>query len=586
MKKIKLLLLFILITVAGFAQQKKYIPYKVKSGENMRIIAKNLGISTRELLNLNPDVSRRPDAKTIIIIPNKNYGKQISETANSEIIKYHVNKKDTMFGIAKQFGITIEELMNANPELLSSGLKYGMTLLIPQKKDSKVKLESNYLIHTVVKDNTIYNLSKTYNVSQEDLLQLNPELKDGLKLGMQLKIKPLNDSIVDENNYQDDKGNNINSIKIQTLFNQGFMNDHVPFNKSLKVAFMLPYQLNKLNDSIKNSNFGKENSLLNIVSEFNLGANMAIDSLRQMGANIQVSYFDTENTISKMQKIISTTNFEDYNAVIGPLFFENALWLADHKNVPVFVPFYSKKQSSVSNINLIKTTPDTNFTTAYLFDYLQKKYNGQHIVLVSDNLPESEIKISEVLQKLNKFYPSQTISVVKPENGYIDDDSLSSKLIENKDNWVILVSNENITTAAAVNNLKVLVDKFKIILIALNKGSNFDTVENDYLAQLNFLFPTTDFLDTDNVRVKAFLEKYYVKNNTYPSKYAIRGFDVTFDTLMRILSYNDLEEGLEAGKSVRNASFFNYVKTPSGSFENDGVYLIQYDKNLNPILLN
>lgn len=583
MNKINLLLLIVFISFISFSQQKKYVSYKIKSGENIRTIAKEIGISTRDLLKLNPDVNRNPALGTMIIIPNKNFGKEFSESesfGNTATIKYHVNQKDTMYGISKQFGITVEELLNTNPNLLSNGLKYGMTLLIPQKKvTEQPKTDENYVLHNVEKGNTLYNLSKMYGVSQEDLIQLNPDLKDGLKLGMQLKIKPLNLSQLKTDN---EVVFNKNPIAVHA----GFLNEHINHNKQLNVAVMLPYQLNKLNDSIKKNDFGKENSLLNIVTEFNLGANIAIDSLKQMGANIEVSYFDSENSNYKLQRIITSTNFSDFDVVIGPLFFENAIWLSEHKNVPVFAPFYSKKQLSVSKTNLIETAPDTNLLADYLFAYLKQKYNGEQVVLISDNLPESESKLTNAFRKIKEFYPSQNISVIKPENGYINSELIASKLRQNKENWVILISDENVTAATAVNNLKMLVDRFKITLIALNKGSDFDTIENVYLAQLNFLFPTTDFLNETDTNVQKFLNKYNAKNNTYPSKYAIRGFDVTYDSLIRLLSYDDLDEGLEAGKSIRNASCFKYIKTGDGSYENEGIFLIQYDKNLNTILLN
>lgn len=53
---------------------------------------------------------------------------------------YKVKKKDTIYGIAKKFNITIEELQNANPGMKKSDyvLKKGDQLLIPFPTMSKV----------------------------------------------------------------------------------------------------------------------------------------------------------------------------------------------------------------------------------------------------------------------------------------------------------------------------------------------------------------------------------------------------------------------------------------------------------------
>ena len=52
---------------------------------------------------------------------------------------YTVKKKDTIFGIANSYGLTLPELMDANPDMKKEGymLKKGTTLFIPFAKDAK-----------------------------------------------------------------------------------------------------------------------------------------------------------------------------------------------------------------------------------------------------------------------------------------------------------------------------------------------------------------------------------------------------------------------------------------------------------------
>jgi len=195
MNKIKgsFLLLF-LVSIMAFAQQKKYVPYTVKQGESIKSIAKNYDISTRDLLKLNPDVDRKPNAGVVIIVPNESFGKQevgsVRSTANPKSDKYfyEVLPKETLFGISKKFNVSISEINAANPELIH-GLKSGMKLIVPNKVP--VQDNESFVLHTVVKDDTVFNLSKRYQVSQSDLFKLNLSLNDGLKLGMVLKIKPI-----------------------------------------------------------------------------------------------------------------------------------------------------------------------------------------------------------------------------------------------------------------------------------------------------------------------------------------------------------------------------------------------------------
>ena len=59
--------------------------------------------------------------------------------------RHKVEKSETVFGIAKKYGITIEELINANPDMKKQGyeLKYGDTINIPYAKDQSQQANAN-----------------------------------------------------------------------------------------------------------------------------------------------------------------------------------------------------------------------------------------------------------------------------------------------------------------------------------------------------------------------------------------------------------------------------------------------------------
>ena len=558
-----------------FAQQKKYVSYTVKKGETIKTIAKDYGLTTRDLLKLNPGVKRKPKENTVIIVPNKNYSKDIIKVQET-VLKddfYEVKPKETLYGISKKFGITVEDLIAENPSL-KHGLKEGMKIKIPKPKN--VEKTETYLTHTVVKDDTVYNLTKRYQVSVEELYKLNPALVQGLKLGMVLKIKPVSDLENDENTGNEEEM----PIDEDTVFHE-FINTH----KSINVVVMLPYKLNEVADSLVVNNFKKENSLLNIVTDIHMGIEMAIDSLSKKGAHINVNYFDTENSESKLKSIVNSTNFDDVDVVLGPLYFENAHWLAKQIDAPVIAPVFSKKQLSLSTSNLVKSAPEEDLLQNTLLDYLKEHYKGENIIVVNDGKTDSQSKLWKVVNILKSFDSVQEISVIKPEKGYIAKDKIASKLKSESKNWVILISEEALTTAATVNNLKVMDENFDITLIAFDKGKNFDKIDNNFLGELKFMFPTTEFLDNSSSEALRFYKKFQVKNNTIPSKYALRGFDVAYDVLARMATFDDLTEGLKAGKSTRISSVFDYDKKLFGSFENKGAFIIQYDKDLNSHIL-
>ena len=295
-----------------------------------------------------------------------------------------------------------------------------------------------------------------------------------------------------------------------------------------------------------------------------------------LSLRIKVKYLDTENSNYKLQYLVNTKDFKTTDIVIGPLFFDKAYWVAKHIKTPIIAPFFSKKQDSLSTNNLIKTSPNLEVYENKLLNYMKETYNGETIVVVNDEKPENQSKLWRIVNKIKAFDSIQNVAVIKPKDGFIDSEIFTQKLDTLSKNWVFIISNERVTTAAAVNNLKTYVEDVDIRLFALNKGANFNNIENRFLGKLNFVFPTSEFVDINNENVIRFNDIYKSKNYALPTKYAIQGFDVTYDALIRVASSESFEDELNMGTSSRLSRIFNYNE----KLENTGVFLIQYTKDL------
>ncbi|MFB0937749.1 MAG: LysM peptidoglycan-binding domain-containing protein [Urechidicola sp.] len=568
MKKTILFICLVFLTVlVACGQQKKYVSYTVQKGETIKTIARDNDIKVRDLLRLNPDVSRKPDAKTVIIIPNRKYktgestSTTVSTTDSYKGKTHRVLRKETLFSIAQKYEISVAELKLAN-NMSSNSLRTGSLIKIPSKKVEKEDLielpvaieDLNSIMHLVVKDDTIYNLTKRYDISKEELLGMNPSLKDGLKLGLQLKVGEKSDS----------------SIEV--------FNDRIT-NKPLNVLLMLPYKLSGITDY--QSEFDNRNSLLNITTDFHLGVLMAVDSLKKQGQRINLQVVDTHNRISKIHSVINTIDKDSVDVIIGPLFLKNAKEVARKINVPVIAPMYSKNQESISDANLVKVAPDKKLMENKLVDYLLENYDGENIIISGDDSAITLSKISKLSAKLRTHDSIDKIKIIKPEEGYIKKEKFTIAIDSLGKNWVVLLGEDNITTNDVVNNLGVIPkEKTAIRLFSFGKGSNFDNISNNQLSRLGFTYPQENFEDNASDAAINFAKKYKRKYNIRPSIHAIKGFDVTYDTLLRMADYDSFNEGSKAGISERIGTKFEYEKRLFGSTENKGVFLIQYGEGL------
>ncbi|REH45785.1 amino acid/amide ABC transporter substrate-binding protein (HAAT family) [Tenacibaculum gallaicum] len=603
MKKLQFLLLVCILTFAvSCGQQKRYVSYKTQEGETMRDIADRLDMKTKDLLRLNPDVGRRPDANTVIVIPNPKIKKGTSssttsseeevnttDTNNNEettpetkedgtvfqqtIVEYEtheVQKGETVYRITKQYDITKEDLIKFNPEytnIQSNNLSIGQVLKVKAIEKTvtinKDEVLEKFLTHTVKSKETMYSLTRFYNVTKEDLLRLNPEYPDladnKLSIGQLLKIKPI-EEVSKKENYT-------------------FYKDSIEVDTSINLAILLPFKANEYSSKSSKDIF-EGNQLANMVTDFYMGAEMAIDSIKKQGVLVNVNIFDTGNRGKNIATILKDKKLENTDVIIGPFYSDKAEVVARDVNAPVVFPHYSSKQSKFTSSKLVKTSPEKENYAGYLASYLKDSYKDQEIFIVSDEEKDTNAKVSKIISELKKHDSINTIHVLKPEKGYIKRARFTSKMSSKRHNWVIITSDDNVVVADALNSMIGIPDEVKVQVFTLEKGPAYDKIDNNKLASVNFTYVSNTYTDEEAIDTKAFNNKYLQKNNTIPSDYAIKGFDITYDVLMRLASGDKLTDTFKKGVSLRVENKFDYHKKTFGSSGNQGLFIVKYNGDL------
>ena len=219
MKYYILLFIFTLFNSSLVFSQEKLIKHTVKKGETISAIAQKYKVEPSAIYELNPDCSRTLKLESIILIP-RTTSKTVKLKSESKAVvvenTHEVQPKETLFGIAKQYEITLEELNTANPELIETGLKAGQKIKIPNKANSNIvstikkvepKIEvlqkfkqekstpvavvssTTSTLHEVQPSETKFGIAKQYGISVADLDTANPTLeKEALKVGQKITI--------------------------------------------------------------------------------------------------------------------------------------------------------------------------------------------------------------------------------------------------------------------------------------------------------------------------------------------------------------------------------------------------------------
>src|SRR4051812_14276034 len=98
----------------------------------------------------------------------------VSKINNKLNIRYMVEPGETIYGLSTRYGTSVSDLLEINPEL-ENGLKVGQVINIPYNPEyiKQKRADELTITHKVMPGETLYSLSKKYNTTVNELLKYN-----------------------------------------------------------------------------------------------------------------------------------------------------------------------------------------------------------------------------------------------------------------------------------------------------------------------------------------------------------------------------------------------------------------------------
>ncbi len=622
-----------LVSFSSFAQPNKdYVKHTVLAGETVTQIAKKYKVTPYDIYKLNPEAKNGINENQVLLISLQNYKvkdskKESQVTIESKALEtYIVQPKDTKYSLAKKFNITIDDLDNWNKVIVRDGLQEGQVLIVKKPLDPK------YVIPTTVKDSildygkyiiqpedTKYGIAKKFELTIEELEELNPEIKDGFPVGIaiavtkkgkraiskeksdyeQYEIKPK------ETLYGISKKFNVSQmeiLKLNPILSEGFKEGlviNIP-SDTLKVlestsdktklvakksdvektlVLLLPFNIPMMeSDSIRSkSEFlnSKNGQLTNIALDYYAGALIAIDSAKRMGySNLKVKVIDFESkkTSNNLNSIIQKNDFSKVNAVVGPLInsqVEQTAIALEKYNVPIISPLSVTNGKPYPNIYYAR--PSDELMREMLFNHF-KKNNGNVLAIFSNKKQENK----EIV--LAQFPELKMVPLT--EKGTVTAENITSLLDPTKKNFVILDTEKTniiLSTTSILSKLKSKYD-IQLVVFEIYDALEFEEIPLKRYTDLKMMFPSVTRTNKSGY-YESFQEKFKKDNNVNPNFFATRGFDVTFDTILRMYEENGFVNSTTGLTSEQLQSKFNYRKIEDGNY-NTGIYLMYYTDEL------
>ena len=191
MKFLKIgILFFLLFTTAAFSQ--KSITHKVVSGDSFYSIAKKYNVEEAEIYKLNPKVKGTVlQLNTVLKIPTKRL-----PTSSSKVTEHTVEANETFTSISKKYGISIQDLIEFNPNITPNKIKIGDVLSLKKIKKDYVNIANstksspeNDVFHKVAKGETLSKIAEKYNLGLSELKKLNPKVTSKIQIGQKILIQ-------------------------------------------------------------------------------------------------------------------------------------------------------------------------------------------------------------------------------------------------------------------------------------------------------------------------------------------------------------------------------------------------------------
>lgn len=521
----------------------------------------------------------------LFILSNSIVSAQTTEYSKTKIdgenyIIYNVSPGEGIFGIARKFEVTQEELIKLNPAI-SEGLKVGQELLIPINKKSKINLvnknsktentSSEYTYHKVDKKQTLFAISRKYNVHEEDIKILNPTIANGLKEGSIIKIpkkadrkelkritseseieKPkytthivkedetlysisrlykVNVSDILESNPESADKLEINTIlKIPTIKvslqniettvpkNQTSTIPKSTLKKIIKIAYLLPFMVND----------DKQDPTIKRFIEFYSGSLIAIQRAKERGISCEIFTFDTEKSEQKLIEVLNNQELKKMDLIVGPALSNQISIISDfakENKINTLIPFSSKVSEIDSNPYLFQFNPGPTSEINFTLEILSSKFKNSNIIFAQ--IPEissfDEGKVmSNALQKglSKKGYSFSKIELTTPENT-----DFKSVLKSSKDNIIIFNTDKYSFVQSYIPVLRSTTKQFSVILYEQNNWKN----QSEKIPSSFYISP---FMAKSNSKELSDYNKQYVKLiNEDISKdsprFDILGYDLT-----------------------------------------------------------
>ena len=543
-------------------------------------ITRQYKISEEELRRLNPNLENHMKVGEALVLPEdkiRKYGDKAAQQEGVDTPKkdreeekknqmlasedgaYVVQPKDTYYGITRKFNISQSELFALNSGLEQRGLRSGDVIIVKNtvssknvatttketsEKNTKPKEEKNtppkevktktysveeYVTHEVKKGESAFGIVNKYNITYDQLAEMNGGLPNGIKQGMVLNIKKVNRQYVKAD-------------------------DDV-----FSIALILPFGFDT-NDT----------KYRNLSADFLIGAKLAAERGMRDGKKVSINVIDAENENS-FKNNLAQINKTNTDLIIGPFFKSNVVEVLEYvknEKIPVVAPFAHTEDLYKYN-NLVIVEPGNRVYAERIVREVKNAHSKEKVFIVGEENDSEVIFLKEQLAK--ELSKTEIVVVSSPFGIELEQNMVTGQSLP----AVVVLANDNSTVGAGFAKKIIELAKQTDGIKAFSMYYHPDFEKNvDPLSKANLVYLMDRKINTDGDFEKEVLAEFKKEYCRTPSKYTIIGFDVVSDMLARESKGEVLRNMSKVQTQL--ATKFEYIRTKrNGAFVNTGFRVVR-----------
>lgn len=519
-----------------------------------------------------------------------------------------VQEKQTLYSISKAYGVTVQDIYEANPALLTEGLKKNAIILIPsalpaatapsaqetnpdkeisdapvqddngsktgkKTRRNREKVQDVYIVHTVRWFEDLDMIAEKYGVPVDIIMEVNGLTGRKLTNRQKLKIP------ADLKAYLEERSASQKQEQQQSEDSTGeatVQKGHMSMPKTdINAILMLPFNAG--------DGSGSESNM-----DFYSGALLAARDLGFSGTGVDLSVYDVAEGTSP----VTADRLRMSDVAIGPVSKPALAALLEIAPEDRYIvsPFDQRAEALVAtNKNFVQAPASVSAQYENLTDWINESRRADEpliVVFEKGMMEDSESNAAETyLQASGQTYSSFSYSILEGRNVLKPIKALMNR---EKTNRVLVISESEAFVNDLVRNLNLLIhENYRIVLYGPSKLRSFETIDVEDYHNVNLHLAMSYYVDYDSPEVQDFLLKYRALYNTEPGPFAFQGYD-----LMHYFAKVCAKYGTDWGEFIENEdtarllqSDFKFRRYREGGLENIGIRRLVYGPDYSVRLL-